>query len=101
MASTARELRKKLRASGLRAPYTLEQVENGGGRMNLTRCYLRASTDAQDATRARSPGRGCSPPTMASPSPGWFIENESGAKLAASRTVSAPGRQQAGRYPAD
>jgi DNA invertase Pin-like site-specific DNA recombinase len=48
--------------------------------MNLTRCYLRASTDAQDATRARSAVEAFAADhglTIA----GWFIENESGAKL--------------------
>ena len=63
--------------------------------MNLTRIYLRASTDQQDATRARSAVEAFAADhglTIA----GWFIENESGAKLAASRTVSSPWRQQAG-----
>jgi DNA invertase Pin-like site-specific DNA recombinase len=49
--------------------------------MNLTRAYLRASTDAQDATRARSAVEAFAHDhglTVA----GWFIENESGAKLA-------------------
>ena len=48
--------------------------------MNLTRCYLRASTDAQDATRARSQVEQFAADhglTVA----GWFIEHESGAKL--------------------
>ncbi len=48
--------------------------------MNLTRCYLRASTDAQDATRARSAVEAFAADhglTIA----GWFIENEFGAKL--------------------
>ena len=47
----------------------------------LTRCYLRASTDAQDATRARSAVEAFAADhglTIA----GWFIENESGAKFA-------------------
>ena len=48
---------------------------------HLTRCYLRASTDAQDATRARQQVEAFAHDhalTIA----GWFIENESGAKLA-------------------
>ena len=48
--------------------------------MNLTRIYLRASTDQQDATRARCAVEGFAADrglTIA----GWFIENESGAKL--------------------
>ena len=48
--------------------------------MNLTRIYLRASTDSQDATRARSAVEAFAADhglTIA----GWFIENESGAKL--------------------
>ena len=48
--------------------------------MNLTRCYLRASTDAQDATRARSQVEQFAHDhglVIA----GWFIENEFGAKL--------------------
>jgi DNA invertase Pin-like site-specific DNA recombinase len=49
--------------------------------VSLTRAYLRASTDAQDATRARSAVEAFAHDhglTVA----GWFIENESGAKLA-------------------
>jgi DNA invertase Pin-like site-specific DNA recombinase len=48
--------------------------------VNLTRAYLRASTDAQDATRARAQVEAFAHDhnlTIA----GWFIENESGAKL--------------------
>jgi DNA invertase Pin-like site-specific DNA recombinase len=48
--------------------------------MNLTRIYLRASTDQQDATRARAAVEAFAHDhglTVA----GWFIENESGAKL--------------------
>jgi DNA invertase Pin-like site-specific DNA recombinase len=47
----------------------------------LTRAYLRASTDAQDATRARAQVEAFVADhglTVA----GWFIEHESGAKLA-------------------
>jgi DNA invertase Pin-like site-specific DNA recombinase len=48
--------------------------------VSLTRAYLRASTDTQDATRARSAVEAFAHDhglTIA----GWFIENESGAKL--------------------
>ena len=48
--------------------------------MNLTRIYLRASTDSQDATRARSAVEAFAADhglTIA----GWFMENKCGAKL--------------------
>jgi DNA invertase Pin-like site-specific DNA recombinase len=46
----------------------------------LTRAYLRASTDAQDATRARSAVEAFAHDHGLVVA-GWFIENESGAKL--------------------
>ena len=46
----------------------------------MTRCYLRASTDAQDATRARSAVEAFADDHGLIIA-GWFIENESGAKL--------------------
>jgi DNA invertase Pin-like site-specific DNA recombinase len=48
--------------------------------VSLTRAYLRASTDAQDATRARSAVEAFAHDHGLRVA-GWFIENESGAKL--------------------
>ena len=65
----------------------------------FVRAYLRASTDDQDANRARDQLKAFAAERGLSIA-AWYVENESGAKLVASRAVPAAQRCAARRHPA-
>ena len=60
----------------------------------FVRAYLRASTDDQNANRARDQLKAFAAERGLSVA-AWYVENESGAKPVTSRTVSAAQRRAA------